>query len=83
MISNFQKIYCLQAMGKGKESLLLGVLRQGLFAIPILLIMNRFVGLYGVVAAQLISDAMTFVIASVIYRRVYRRIIMQSGAAMQ
>lgn len=83
MISNFQKIYCLQAMGKGKESLLLGVLRQGLFAIPILLIMNRFVGLYGVVAAQLISDAMTFVIASVIYRRVCRRISMQSGAAMQ
>jgi Na+-driven multidrug efflux pump len=34
MISNFQKIYCLQAMGKGKESLILGIFRQGLFAIP-------------------------------------------------
>lgn len=72
MISNFQKIYCLQAMGKGKESLLLGVCRQGLLAIPILLILNHWIGLYGVVSAQLLSDGITFVFATVIYRRVYR-----------
>lgn len=71
MISNFQKIYCLQAMGKGKESLILGIFRQGLFAIPILLVMNHFVGLYGVVSAQLISDALTFIFSTLIYRRVY------------
>jgi Na+-driven multidrug efflux pump len=74
MISNFQKIYCLQAMGKGKESLILGILRQGAFAIPTLIIMNHFVGLYGVVSAQLISDAITFVISTLIYRKVYREI---------
>lgn len=74
MISNFQKIYCLQAMGKGKESLLLGVCRQGLFAIPTLFIMNHFVGLYGVVAAQLISDGLTFICSTQIYRRVYSRL---------
>jgi Na+-driven multidrug efflux pump len=72
MISNFQKIYCLQAMGKGKESLILGACRQGLFAIPMLLILNHFVGLYGVVSAQLISDGLTFILATLIYRRVYR-----------
>ena len=71
MISNFQKIYCLQAMGKGKESLILGACRQGLFAIPILLILNHFVGLYGVVAAQTISDSITFIFSTAIYRRVY------------
>jgi len=71
IISNFQKIYCLQAMGKGRESLILGVCRQGLFAIPTLLILNHLVGLYGVVAAQLISDGMTFVFSTVIYRSVY------------
>jgi Na+-driven multidrug efflux pump len=74
MISNFQKIYCLQAMGKGKESLLLGVCRQGLLAIPIILILNHFLGLYGVVAAQLISDSMTFVLATVLYSRVYNQL---------
>jgi len=78
MISNFQKIFCLQAMGKGKESLLLGVLRQGLFAIPILLVMNHFVGLYGVVAAQLISDAITFVFSTLIYRRVYNNLLKEA-----
>ena len=74
MISNFQQIYCLQAMGKGKESLLLGIFRQGLFAIPTLIIMNHFVGLYGVVSAQLISDGLTFVIATILYRRVYNQL---------
>ena len=74
MISNFQKIYCLQAMGKGKESLILGVCRQGLFAIPILLILNHFIGLYGVVAAQTISDSIAFVFATILYRRVYNRL---------
>ena len=74
MISNFQKIYCLQAMGKGRESLVLGVLRQGLIAIPAMLILNRYVGLYGVVAAQLVSDGISFFIASAIYRYVYKRL---------
>ena len=71
MISNFQKIYCLQAMGMGKESLILGVCRQGLFAIPILLLLNHFVGLYGVVAAQLFSDGITFILSTIIYHRGY------------
>ena len=74
IISNFQKIYCLQAMGKGKESLVLGICRQGLFAIPILLIMNHFVGLYGVASAQLISDGLTFICSTLIYRHVYNRL---------
>ena len=74
IISNFQKIYCLQAMGKGKESLILGLFRQGIFAIPTLIIMNSLVGLYGVVASQLISDAFTFVLSTLLYRRVYSKL---------
>ena len=70
MISNFQKIYCLQAMGKGKESLLLGIFRQGLFAIPIIFIMNSLFQLHGIVSAQVISDGITFVIATLVYRKV-------------
>ena len=74
MISNFQKIYCLQAMGKGKESLYLGILRQGLIAIPIIFIMNSLVSLYGIVSAQLISDGITFIFSTIIYRRVYNKL---------
>ena len=74
MISNFQKIYCLQAMGKGKESLLLGIFRQGLFAIPIIFGMNHLFQLYGVVSAQLISDGITFIFSTLIYRSVYNKL---------
>ena len=75
MIANFQKIYCLQAIGKGKESLILGVCRQGLFAIPIIFIMNYFFKLYGLVSAQLISDGITFILSTLIYRATYNKII--------
>ena len=74
MIANFQKIYCLQAMGKGKESLFLGILRQGLVAIPIILILNYFFGLFGIVSAQLVSDAITFIFSTIIYQRVYNKL---------
>ena len=74
MIANFQKIYCLQAMGKGKESLLLGILRQGLIAIPTIFIMNHFFMLVGVVSAQLVSDGITFVFSTIIYRRIYKKL---------
>lgn len=74
IISNFQKIYCLQAMGKGKESLVLGVCRQGLIALPTLFVLNHFIGLYGVVLAQPISDACTFILSTFIYWWVYRKL---------
>lgn len=74
VISNFQKIYCLQAMGKGKESLILSICRQGLLAIPTLIVMNHLIGLYGVVSAQLISDGITFIFSTAIYRKVYNEL---------
>lgn len=43
--------------------------------------MNHFVGLMGVVAAQLISDSITFVLASVIYRKVYNKLQKEINAA--
>jgi putative MATE family efflux protein len=74
MIANFQKIYCLQAMGKGKESLILGIFRQGLFAIPIIFILNHLFQLYGIVSAQLLSDGITFIFSTLIYRSVYNKL---------
>ena len=74
MIANFQKIYCLQAMGKGKESLFLGILRQGLIAIPTIFIMNYFFSLLGIVSAQLVSDGITFIFSTLIYKNVYKKL---------
>jgi len=80
MISNFQKNFCLQAMGKGKESLLLAVCRQGIVYIPILLIANHFFGIYGVVGSQLVSDMITFVITTIVYGRIYKTLVVKTEA---
>ena len=74
MINNFQKNLCLQAMGKGKESLLLAICRQGLVYIPILLLANHFFGIYGVVGSQAVSDVITFVITTIVYSRIYKQL---------
>lgn len=49
-------IYTLQAMGKGALSGVLSVCRQGLLNIPVLIIMNMAVGLYGMIWTQLIIE---------------------------
>lgn len=46
-------IYTLQAMGKGLQSAVLTLCRQGLLNIPLLVIMNRIFGLYGMIWTQL------------------------------
>ena len=62
-------ISTFQAMGMGKQSLILSSLRQGLVNIPLLFIMNKLFGLYGIVWTQLISDVITGVISYIVYRK--------------
>ena len=69
MIFNFQLSFTFQAMGMGKQSLILSSLRQGLVNIPLLFLMHHFFGLYGVVWTQLVSDSITSFISYAIYRR--------------
>lgn len=71
---NVQKMYALQSMGKGKEALFLGIVRQGVFAIPSLIILTHFVGAIGVIAAPLISDGLTFVVTTILYKITYKKI---------
>ena len=74
MITNFQLSFTFQAMGMGKESLLLSSLRQGLINIPLLFIMKHFFGLYGIIWTQLISDALTTAISMAVYSRAYKKL---------
>lgn len=75
MITNFQMSFTFQAMGMGKESLLLSSLRQGLINIPLLFLMNHLFGLDGIVWTQLISDILTVIISMVVYRISYTKLI--------
>ncbi len=77
MIVNFQMSFTFQAMGMGKQSLLLSSLRQGLINIPLLFLMNYLFGLDGIIWTQLISDVLTAVISFAVYKYSYGKLIQQ------
>lgn len=75
MIVNFQMAFTFQAMGMGKESLLLSSLRQGLVNIPLLFLMNSLFAVDGIVWTQLISDTITTAISFAIYFSAYKKLL--------
>ena len=66
----FILINALQAMGAGKASLILSVCRQGVLYMPLLFVMNRFYGVYGLVWALPIAELLSLVQTLVVYGRV-------------
>lgn len=74
MLFNLQISFTFQAMGMGKQSLILSSLRQGVVNIPLLFIMNAAFGLYGIVWTQLISDIITGVISYIVYRNSLKKL---------
>ena len=79
MIANFQLTFTFQAMGLGKQSLLLSSLRQGIVNIPLLFLMNSLFGLYGLIWTQLISDVITIIISYIVYEHTYKKLIKNSA----
>lgn len=71
----FTNLFCsiFQAMGKGFESLMLSVVRQGALLIPLLLIMNKLFGEMGLVCSQPAADNITLIIGVILYIRVIRK----------
>ncbi len=56
----------IQAFGKAKASLLLSIARQGMFYIPLLLLLNSRFLFKGLLWAQPISDAITLSLALIL-----------------
>ena len=79
MLFNLQISFCFQAMGMGKQSLILSSLRQGVINIPLLFVMNHFFGLYGIVWTQLISDIITSIISYAVYRHSLGKLMSSKG----
>ncbi|WP_294192704.1 MATE family efflux transporter [uncultured Cloacibacillus sp.] len=77
---NAQISYTLQAMGRGLGSAALITCRQGFLNIPILCLMNRFAGLYGMIWTQLIVEVIMFPISLLMYAAELRRIRREEGA---
>lgn len=63
----FQMVYgtLFLALGKAKEGGILSISRQGIFFIPIILILPHVIGLNGVIYSQAIADLLTVVLTAV------------------
>lgn len=60
----------MQTMGKTLPATVLAGARQGLFFIPALLLLPRLLGLTGIQSAQAVSDVFTFILTTVLNRKV-------------
>ncbi len=60
--------FTFQAIGKGRQSLILAISRQGFVFFPLIFIMNHYIGLYGIVWAQPVADAVSVIMAIVMFR---------------
>ena len=62
----------LQSTGKAGPAALLAMARQGIFFLPLILVLPQFWGVDGVIAAQPVSDALSFVLALFLFVRFIR-----------
>jgi putative MATE family efflux protein len=69
----FSMVHFTQAIGRGKESFILAFIRQIVFNIPLLIILNRLFNMTGIVWAQATADFFTVVISYMIYFRVRKQ----------
>ncbi len=56
-----------QAIGKGIESLILSISRQGIFYLPAIFIAPLFFDADGILSSQLIADAFTFIVTAFVF----------------
>ncbi len=63
----FSMVHFTQAIGRGKESFWLAVIRQIVFNIPLLLVMNFLFGMTGMVWTQAVADFFTVIVSYAIY----------------
>jgi putative MATE family efflux protein len=83
----FQMVYMALslALGKGKEGGILSVSRQGLFFIPVILILPGLFGLNGVIYAQPLADLLTVLLTVFLAVKINKRIkvlILQSTSSV-
>ena len=65
----FFAVFVFQAVGDGKMSMRLTVLRWICLNIPMLFVMNGIIGMYGIAWAAVISDVLTMIISFVVLKR--------------
>lgn len=70
----FNMVHYFNAIGKGKISFSLAVIRQIIFNIPIMFILDYMYGEFGLVWTQLVADIFTVIASYIIYYAVKRKV---------
>ena len=69
----FSMVHFTQAIGRGRDSFLLAFVRQIVFNIPLLFLMNRLLGMTGIVWTQALADLCTVIVSYIVYARIRKR----------
>ena len=69
----FSMVHFTQAIGRGKASFILAVVRQVVFNIPILFILNGLFGMMGIVWTQAMADLFTVIVSYIIYAYIRKK----------
>ena len=72
MFLSFIYVHFFQAVGRGDYALWLVVMRWLLINIPMLFLLDRLFGMYGLAWSQFVSDALVALFSYLTYRRFYR-----------
>ena len=70
MLIGFEIVHYMQAIGQGRYSLLLTVLRHLVLSIPIMIGMNALLGLDGLIWSQTVADVINAALAMALYLKV-------------
>lgn len=81
VIGNFI-VHYMNAVGKGKVSLVLAVIRHLVLILPVMIVMNLILGLNGLVWSQLIADVINTLVSFMIFRHVEQTIMRERTSAI-
>ena len=79
MFLSFHMVHFMQAVGRGKVSFYLAVIRQLCLNIPLLLVLNALFGMTGIIWTQMTADILNVLISYIIYFRIIRQILMTAA----
>lgn len=68
-----------QALGDGRSALLLAAGQQGLFLIPLIFLLPRIFGVYGVLAAQPAGFLCAFFVGALLFYRAHTKLLKRQG----
>ena len=73
MFLSFHVVHFMQAVNRGKTSLGLAAIRQLALNIPILILLNHFFGMIGVVWTQTVADTLNVAASYLIFHNIRKR----------